>query len=140
MGQLGDRMEQDLILRRLSPSTRRNYLLYCRKFAEHYWRPPEEVGVSELLSRSSATSSATGPMAFRALTAWNWSSPVIRSAQALAASTVRTLPKALYHSRKASLTLASRRTINDQRPTGNARQKRQEMGTIAAIAAAKAYR
>ena len=79
-------------------------------------------------------------MEFRALTAWNWSSPVIRSAQALAASTVRTLPKALYQSRKASLTLASRRTINDQRPTGNARQKRQEMGTIAAIAAAKAYR
>jgi len=41
-------MEQDLILRRLSPSTRRNYLLYCRKFAEHYWRPPEEAGEEEI--------------------------------------------------------------------------------------------
>jgi integrase/recombinase XerD len=48
MGRLRDRMEQDLILRRLSPSTRRNYLLYCRKFAEHYWRPPEEVGEQEI--------------------------------------------------------------------------------------------
>lgn len=48
MGKLRDRMEQDLILRRLSPSTRRNYLLYCRKFAEHYWRPPEEVGEEEI--------------------------------------------------------------------------------------------
>ena len=35
MGQLRDRMEQDLILRKLSPATRRNYLLYCRKFAGH---------------------------------------------------------------------------------------------------------
>ena len=47
MGQLRDRMEQDLILRRLSPSTRRNYLLYCRKFAAHYLRPPEELREAE---------------------------------------------------------------------------------------------
>jgi hypothetical protein len=32
MGQLRDRMEQDLKLRGLSPCTQRNYLLYCRKF------------------------------------------------------------------------------------------------------------
>jgi hypothetical protein len=30
MGQLRDRMEQDLKLRGLSPATSRNYLLYCR--------------------------------------------------------------------------------------------------------------
>jgi integrase/recombinase XerD len=48
VGQLRDRMEQDLILRRLSPSTRRNYLLYCRKFAAHYRRPPEGVGEEEI--------------------------------------------------------------------------------------------
>ncbi len=45
MGQLGDRMEQDLILRRLSPATRRNYLVYCRKFAAHYRRSPEPVSL-----------------------------------------------------------------------------------------------
>jgi site-specific recombinase XerD len=48
MGQLRDRMEQDLILRRLSPATRRNYLLYCRKFAAHYRRRPEELGEAEI--------------------------------------------------------------------------------------------
>lgn len=48
MGQLRDRMEQDLILRKLSPATRRNYLLYCRKFAGHYGRSPEELGEAEI--------------------------------------------------------------------------------------------
>jgi integrase/recombinase XerD len=48
MGQLRDRMEQDLILRKLSPSTRRNYLLYCRKFAAHYGRNPAEMGEVEI--------------------------------------------------------------------------------------------
>jgi integrase/recombinase XerD len=48
MGQLRDRMEQDLILRKLSPATRRNYLLYCRKFATHYRRSPEELGETEI--------------------------------------------------------------------------------------------
>ena len=46
MGDLRNRMEQDLILRNLSPSTRRNYLLHCRKFAAHYSRSPEELGVA----------------------------------------------------------------------------------------------
>jgi site-specific recombinase XerD len=41
-------MEQDLILRRLSPATRRNYLLYCRKFAMHYGRSPEDLGEAEI--------------------------------------------------------------------------------------------
>ncbi len=48
MGDLRNRMEQDLILRKLSPSTRRNYLLYCRKFAAHYSRSPNELGEVEL--------------------------------------------------------------------------------------------
>lgn len=48
MGQLRDRMEQDLILKNLSPATRRNYLLYCRKFAGHYQRSPEELGEAEI--------------------------------------------------------------------------------------------
>ena len=48
MGHLRDRMEQDLILRQLSPSTRRNYLLYCRKFAAHYGRSPEDLGEAEI--------------------------------------------------------------------------------------------
>lgn len=48
MGQLRDRMEQDLILKKLSPATRRNYLLYCRKFAAHYRRSPEELGETEI--------------------------------------------------------------------------------------------
>ena len=33
MGQLRDRMEQDLKLKGVSPATIRNYLLYCRKVA-----------------------------------------------------------------------------------------------------------
>jgi site-specific recombinase XerD len=41
-------MEQDLILRKLSPATRRNYLLYCRKFAAHYGRNPAELGEAEI--------------------------------------------------------------------------------------------
>jgi hypothetical protein len=35
-----DRMEQDLILRRLQPSTRLNYLFYCRQFAAFFKRSP----------------------------------------------------------------------------------------------------
>jgi integrase/recombinase XerD len=48
MGQLRDRMEQDLKLRGLSPCTRRNYLLYCRKFATFLMRSPEELGAAEV--------------------------------------------------------------------------------------------
>ena len=32
----------------LSPSTRRNYLQYCRKFAAHYQRSPQELGLTEI--------------------------------------------------------------------------------------------
>lgn len=48
MGRLRDRMEQDLILRKLSPSTRRHCLLYSRKFVAHYRRSPEELGEPEI--------------------------------------------------------------------------------------------
>lgn len=50
MGQLHDRMAQDLVLRNLSPATRRNYLLYCRKFAAFYRRSPAELGEAEIRS------------------------------------------------------------------------------------------
>lgn len=48
MGQLRDRMEQDLVLKGLAPTTRRNYLLYCKKFAAHYGRSPEQLGEPEI--------------------------------------------------------------------------------------------
>src|SRR5215831_8032182 len=48
MGQLRERMEQDLKLKGLSPATIRNYLLYCRKFAAFFMRSPEELGAAEV--------------------------------------------------------------------------------------------
>ncbi len=48
MGQLHDRMEQDLILKGFSPATRRNYLLYARRLAVHYRRSPAELGEAEI--------------------------------------------------------------------------------------------
>lgn len=48
MGELRVRMEQDLVLRNLSPSTRRVYLLYCRKLAAHFHRSPEELTEAEV--------------------------------------------------------------------------------------------
>ena len=50
MGQLRDRMEQDLKLKGLSPATIQNYLLYCRKFAAFFMRSPEELGATEVRS------------------------------------------------------------------------------------------
>ena len=48
MGQLRDRMEQDLILRNLSPATRKIYLMYARRFVAHYRRPAQELGKREI--------------------------------------------------------------------------------------------
>jgi site-specific recombinase XerD len=48
MGQLHDRMAQDMVLRRLRPATQRNYLLYCRKFAAYYRRSPLDLGQEEI--------------------------------------------------------------------------------------------
>jgi integrase/recombinase XerD len=48
MGQLRDRMEQDMKLKGFSPATIDNYLLYCRKFAAFYGRSPEELGEADV--------------------------------------------------------------------------------------------
>src|SRR5262249_36302763 len=54
MGQLRDRMEQDLKLKGVSPATIRNYLLYCRKFAAFFMRSPEDLGAAEVSRLSAA--------------------------------------------------------------------------------------
>lgn len=48
MGQLYDRMAQDLVLRNFSPATQRIYLLYCRQFVAHFMRSPELIGEAEV--------------------------------------------------------------------------------------------
>src|SRR5215472_13549021 len=48
MGQLRERMEQDLKLKGFSPATIRNYLLYCGKFAAFFMRSPEELGAADV--------------------------------------------------------------------------------------------
>src|SRR5712692_7040025 len=48
MGRLHDRMAEDLVLRDFCPATRRNYLLYARKFAAFFMRSPEELGEAEI--------------------------------------------------------------------------------------------
>jgi hypothetical protein len=45
MGQLRDRMAQDLPQRSYSPATRRTYLLYCRKLAVFHRRSPVTASV-----------------------------------------------------------------------------------------------
>lgn len=48
MGQLRERMEADLKLAGYSPSTRKIYLLYARRFARHFMRSPEDMGAEEV--------------------------------------------------------------------------------------------
>jgi site-specific recombinase XerD len=48
MGQLRDRMEQDLVLKGFSEKTRRNYLYYCGRFAAHFNRSPADMGEAEI--------------------------------------------------------------------------------------------
>lgn len=48
MGQLRDRMDQDLVLRGLSASTRKIYLIYARKFVAYHGRPPQRMGEAEV--------------------------------------------------------------------------------------------
>jgi integrase/recombinase XerD len=48
MGQLQDRMAEDLRLRNFSPTTCRNYLLYARRFAQFYMRSPADLGEPEV--------------------------------------------------------------------------------------------
>ena len=47
MGQLRDRMAEDLKLRRYKPSTCDKYLRCARAFAAYHRRPPEQMGVEE---------------------------------------------------------------------------------------------
>lgn len=48
MGRLRERMIQDLRLSGYSPSTRRIYILYAAKFAQHFRRSPEILGEREI--------------------------------------------------------------------------------------------
>lgn len=48
MGQLQDRMAEDLRFRNFSPATCRNYLLYARRFAKFYMRSPVDLGEPEI--------------------------------------------------------------------------------------------
>lgn len=48
MGELRDRMLQDLTLTGYSPSTVRIYLHYARSFAKHFMRSPAEMGENEI--------------------------------------------------------------------------------------------
>jgi len=48
MGELRDRMVQDLRLAGYASSTRRIYLLYATKFAQHFRRSPEVLGEREM--------------------------------------------------------------------------------------------
>jgi len=48
MGQLRDRMAEDLHLRGFSPSTRRVYLHYAKEFAKHFMRSPVQMGEKEI--------------------------------------------------------------------------------------------
>jgi integrase/recombinase XerD len=48
MGQLRDRMEADLRLRNLRPSTQECYLRCARKFAAYHMRSPAEMGTAEV--------------------------------------------------------------------------------------------
>jgi hypothetical protein len=53
MGQLHDRTAEDLVLRNLSPATRRHYLLYWRKFAAFCRRVATQPGLSAAKMRFS---------------------------------------------------------------------------------------
>jgi site-specific recombinase XerD len=50
MGEFRDRMEEDLKLRNVSPSTRKIYLLHARRFVAHYRRPPTDLGRHDIRS------------------------------------------------------------------------------------------
>ena len=50
MEALRDRMAEDLKLSGYSPSTRKIYLRYARRYAEHFMRPPEALGKDDIRS------------------------------------------------------------------------------------------
>ena len=50
MGNLQQKMEQDLRLQNLAEGTGRNYVSACQKFVRHYMRSPAEMGLAEICS------------------------------------------------------------------------------------------
>ena len=48
MGQLRDRMAEDLHLKGFSPSTQRIYLHYAKQFAKHFMLSPAQMGEEEI--------------------------------------------------------------------------------------------
>jgi integrase/recombinase XerD len=48
MGEIRDRMREDLVLAGFAPSTQRMYLQCARRFAEHFHRSPAEMGEREV--------------------------------------------------------------------------------------------
>ena len=48
MGELHDRMREDLILKGYSPHTQNGYLRCARTFARHFMRSPEQMGEQEI--------------------------------------------------------------------------------------------
>lgn len=48
MGKLHDQMKADLVLKRFSPHTQKNYLRCVRHFAKHFMRSPDQMGHGEV--------------------------------------------------------------------------------------------
>lgn len=47
MGQIRDRLIEEMELRGLSPATKKTYLMCCRQFVAHFMKSPEQMGASE---------------------------------------------------------------------------------------------
>ena len=48
MGQVRDRMDQDMAMRGLSANTRKTYLHCAVAFVRHFMRPPSELGAEQI--------------------------------------------------------------------------------------------
>lgn len=46
--QLRQRMTEDMTVRNLSPTTQRSYIHAVKKFSEHFWRSPTELGLDDV--------------------------------------------------------------------------------------------
>jgi integrase/recombinase XerD len=47
MGQIRDRLIEEMEMRGLSPATKRAYLMCCRQFVAHFMKSPEQLGAAE---------------------------------------------------------------------------------------------
>ena len=52
MGDVRDRMKQDLRLKHYRPGTQSIYLSYARQFVAHFMRPPAELGREDVRIKS----------------------------------------------------------------------------------------